>query len=370
MKTTVDTVVFYLIIFQTIQRYECLHCYACNGKDECGISFSSNSSTIKRVESKGDDFLDVCTISVNSEGITTRGLILSPVCHSSANQFCCKEDWCNSLPAPPLPALTSRTCRIDRCLGTNNACDSISNIATLSSATESCTGALAESEQTVMMTYKKKCTPGQYAATQDGSFTLAPYFCCNSPECNQQRVPPKLAIQCYTCDSRVTGLTGCSTFDLSSPHVYESGSSDSDEACATIIGLTGKDSFTNVTYPTFFIRTFIQHCKNQSLGNISYGGATFQGRINCCWKNHCNIERACHEFMTMRNIDRGKPVTARSEPGATTRMPEASKRLRGIAETMYQIVKIIPRVPKTLPDVADSMAGVLRGTPQVPEHIP
>ncbi|CAF4490877.1 unnamed protein product, partial [Rotaria socialis] len=290
MKTTVDTVVFYLIIFQTIQRYECLHCYACNGKDECGISFSSNSSTIKRVESKGDDFLDVCTISVNSEGITTRGLILSPVCRSSANQFCCKEDWCNSLPAPPLPALTSRTCRIDRCLGTNNTCDSISNIATLSSATESCTGALGESEQTVMMTYKKKCTPGQYAATQDGSFTLAPYFCCNSPECNQQRVPPKVAIQCYTCDSRVTGLTGCSTFDLSSPHVYESGSSDSDEACATIIGLTGKDSFTNVTYPTFFIRTFIQHCKNQSLGNISYGGATFQGRINCCWKNHCNIE--------------------------------------------------------------------------------
>ncbi|CAF1364477.1 unnamed protein product [Rotaria magnacalcarata] len=290
MKNTIEAVVLYLIIFQTIQIYECLHCYACNGKDECGISFSSNSSTIERVESKGDDFLDVCTISVNSEGITTRGLILSPMCRSSANQFCCKEDWCNSLPAPPLPALTSRTCRIDRCLGTNNKCDGISNIATLSSATESCTGTLVESEQPVMMTYKKKCAPGQYAATQDGSSTLAQYFCCNSPECNQQRVPSKVAIQCYTCDSRVTGLAGCSTLNLSSPHVYESGSSDSTEACATVIGFKGIDSFTNVTYPAFFIRTFIQHCNNQSLGNISYGGATFQGRINCCWKNHCNIE--------------------------------------------------------------------------------
>ncbi|CAM4891949.1 unnamed protein product [Rotaria socialis] len=44
--------------------------------------------------------------------------------------------------------------------------------------------------------------------------------------------------------------------------------------------------------------------------------------------------------------------------------------MRGIAETMYQIVKIIPRLPRTLPDVADSAAGVLRDTPQAPEHIP
>ncbi|CAF4231994.1 unnamed protein product, partial [Rotaria magnacalcarata] len=45
-------------------------------------------------------------------------------------------------------------------------------------------------------------------------------------------------------------------------------------------------------------------------------------------------------------------------------MPEASKRMREIAEITYQIVKIISRLPRTLPDVADSTTGVLRDTPQ------
>jgi hypothetical protein len=58
----------------------------------------------------------------------------------------------------------------------------------------------------------------------------------------------------------------------------------------TVIGFSGRDSSTNITYPDFVIRTFIQHCKNQSSGLVSYGGATFQGLINCCWKNFCNVE--------------------------------------------------------------------------------
>jgi len=76
---------------------------------------------------------------VNSVGITTRNLTLSYKCRSSANQFCCKEDLCNSLPTLPLPALTTRTCKIDRCLSYDDNCNNTDYMATLSSATESCT---------------------------------------------------------------------------------------------------------------------------------------------------------------------------------------------------------------------------------------
>ncbi|CAF3351577.1 unnamed protein product [Rotaria socialis] len=41
--------------------------------------------------------------------------------------------------------------------------------------------------------------------------------------------------------------------------------------------------------------------------------------------------------------------------------------MRGIAEAMYQIVKIIPRLPRTLSDIADSAAGALQDTPQKTE---
>jgi hypothetical protein len=60
-------------------------------------------------------------------------------------------------------------------------------------------------------------------------------FCCNSPECNTGHIgsPIKdVAIQCYTCDSRVTGLVGCTIFNESSPNVYKAGSSSNEEACA------------------------------------------------------------------------------------------------------------------------------------------
>ncbi|CAF4839779.1 unnamed protein product [Rotaria sp. Silwood1] len=115
-------------------------------------------------------------------------------------------------------------------------------------------------------------------------------FCCNYPECNEVPVPSKLAIKCYMCDSRINGLTGCSTLDILNPYVYESGSSNSFEACATIIGVEGQDPLTNISYSAFTIRTIIAHCENQSLGIVSYGGATFRGRINCCWTNLCNVE--------------------------------------------------------------------------------
>lgn len=69
--------------------------------------------------------------------------------------------------------------------------------------------------------------------------TTPDVFCCNSPECNTGHVssPVKgVAVQCYTCDSRITGSAGCTTFDASSLHVYKAGSSSPDESCAVSSG--------------------------------------------------------------------------------------------------------------------------------------
>jgi hypothetical protein len=60
-----------------------------------------------------------------------------------------------------------------------------------------------------------------------------------------------------------------------------------------IIGLAGKDPITNDYYPTFTIRTFIDNCVNQSFGNVIYGGALFQGSIDCCSTSLCNTHRKC-----------------------------------------------------------------------------
>jgi hypothetical protein len=57
-------------------------------------------------------------------------------------------------------------------------------------------------------------------------------FCFNSPEYNQQRLLPGDDIRCYTCDSRITGLEGCSELNTSNSHVYNSGSSNPSESCA------------------------------------------------------------------------------------------------------------------------------------------
>ncbi|CAF1603008.1 unnamed protein product, partial [Adineta ricciae] len=99
-----------------------------------------------------------------------------------------------------------------------------------------------------------------------------------------------ISIQCYTCDSRVTGLEGCMLFNESSPDVYKAASSSRDESCATIIGLSGQDSVTGTTYPDFAMRTFISKCVDRDWGTVSYGGATFRGRIKCCTSDLCNKE--------------------------------------------------------------------------------
>ncbi|CAF3765074.1 unnamed protein product [Rotaria sp. Silwood1] len=77
-------------------------------------------------------------------------------------------------------------------------------------------------------------------------------------------------------------MEGCMPFNASSPYVYEAGSSIQSESCATIIGLEGRDAVTGSAYPAFAIRTFIPNCVNQSMGHVSYGGAYFKGRIECC----------------------------------------------------------------------------------------
>lgn len=57
-----------------------------------------------------------------------------------------------------------------------------------------------------------------------------------------------------------------------------------------IVGLPGKDPSTNINYPAFTMRTFIENCQNQSGKRVSYGGAIFQGRIQCCRTDYCNTE--------------------------------------------------------------------------------
>lgn len=77
--------------------------------------------------------------------------------------------------------------------------------------------------------------PGKIAAYGDTFSWVGESFCCNSPECNKESLPSKLAIKCYVCDSRVTGLTGCDTLNTLNQNVYEAGSSISTEACAVSI---------------------------------------------------------------------------------------------------------------------------------------
>ncbi len=150
-----------------------------------------------------------------------------------------------------------------------------------------------------------------YTGGRTHSSNTPSVFCCNSPECNTGHIGNAIkgaAIQCYTCDSRITGLAGCMIFNESNPYVYKAGSSSNEESCAvsslknsissyikiniykTIIGVEGRDAVTGATYPTFAIRTFISKCVNQPLGSVSYGGAYFKGRIECCSTHLCNTQ--------------------------------------------------------------------------------
>ena len=161
--------------------------------------------------------------------------------------------------------------------------------------------------------YQKACQPtireGTKAINLQSPDALSVY-CCNSPECNSGRIENAIkgsTLQCYTCDSRITGLDGCLIFNESSPYVYKAGSSSNQESCAvsnvsksvissidiyiivqTIIGLEGQDVTTGISYPNFSIRTFIANCVDQPFGRVSFGGAYFKGRIECCSTPLCN----------------------------------------------------------------------------------
>ncbi|CAF1326630.1 unnamed protein product [Adineta steineri] len=247
-------------------------------------------ASVKVVYSEGDDSLFSCSIKVTPEGWTIRALVPAYECQSSPYEFCCNEVYCNHLPSPPLPALTSLKCTVSKCTKSRETC--IPKLTTISSATESCSARFGEDGYRY---YKKGCQPTISGIDQAYPWKKTePMHCCNSPKCNiepEANAFKGIAIQCYTCDSRITGLEGCMLFDESSPHVYKAGSSSREESCATIIGLTGRDSVTGTIYPDFAIRTFIPKCVNQNWGTVSYGGATFWGRIECCANHLCNKEK-------------------------------------------------------------------------------
>jgi hypothetical protein len=80
--------------------------------------------------------------------------------------------------------------------------------------------------------YKNGCSPEISTVFKDGLTVIEDSYCYNVLDYNQNSLLEKAAIRCYLCDSRVDGLTGCSTLDISSKYVYDSGSSSSSEACA------------------------------------------------------------------------------------------------------------------------------------------
>ncbi|CAF1471432.1 unnamed protein product [Adineta steineri] len=223
-------------------------------------------------------------ITVNASGLTIRSLMPSYACRSSPYQFCCNQDLCNSLSSPPLPAFTTLTCAIDVCYTNDSHCND--SIVYLSSATESCT---RKHQGIVSKSYQTGCTPNSTTMiSSTGESISHDLFCCNYPECNQQILPRGEAIHCYTCDSRITRLRDCNILNPMSKYVYNSASSNPSESCAMIVGLAGKDFITGQKYPAFTIRTFINNCTNQSFGNVTYGGVTFEGRIDCCSTSLCN----------------------------------------------------------------------------------
>ncbi|CAF2050611.1 unnamed protein product [Rotaria magnacalcarata] len=279
-------ILFFIILIFGIQPHHALRCYSCREKKQCGVSFSKNDA-IRIIE--GSDLYDSCSIIVDSNGITIRDMIQSQNCRSSSNQFCCNHDLCNSLPSPPLPAFTALTCAMSNCKSNRNQCNnSLDYVVYRSSATESC---LSIHGDTVHKSYKMGCSPRRTRIKfANGRLISQGLYCCNYPECNQRILRPDEAIRCYTCDSRITGLTDCMILNTSSPYIYKSASSDSSDSCAMIVGLAGTDLKTGHHYLSFTIRTFIHNCVNQSFGNVTYGGAAFQGRIQCCSTSLCNID--------------------------------------------------------------------------------
>ncbi|CAF1086085.1 unnamed protein product [Adineta ricciae] len=282
----------YVIFVYAIDVIQSLKCYSCSGGHTCGSLFSPDSPNVKTVTAPHREEYFSCAISVTPEGVTSRHVIPSHACRSSSHQFCCNRDLCNSLPSPPLPALTARKCILGKCVMDDGICvDDDEQITVLSSATESCS--ITSSKGVYQKSFTHNCQPTVRDLTRHVQelSTRSSVMCCNSPECNREILTNAVkgsSLQCYTCDSRISGLAGCQVLDPSSPNVYKSGTSSPSESCATIVGVEGQDPVTKVKYPAFVIRTFISKCVDHSLGKVSYGGATFHGRIQCCKSHLCN----------------------------------------------------------------------------------
>ncbi|UJR38898.1 hypothetical protein I4U23_031566 [Adineta vaga] len=256
-----------MTIERGIYQGRILQCYTCNEGPECGILFSSrlNNNNTEHLFKSGHETLYSCSISISPESLITRDMILSNTRQSSSSQYCCKDNLCNSLPSPPLPAFTNLTCLVGHCSSPDNKCDDKIRIAYRSSAIESCSSIQPQTEVDVYKSYQKKCSPGLDSEPHsriEAVITINS-SCCYSWNCNQQFLSHGNGLNCYVYDS---------------------------QSCATIIGLTGYDNNRNITYPSFTILTFVENCQNQPFGIVSYRDITFQGRINCCETNYCNTE--------------------------------------------------------------------------------
>src|ERR1700722_18023418 len=105
----------------------------------------------------------------------------------------------------------------------------------------------------IYKSYRKACFPGRtdIMVGQTKSWFTNQSFCCNTLECSQRSLSNRVAIGCYVCDSRVTGLAGCSILNASSPHVYKTGSSSFSEVCA-VSGL--REKFPTLIKKLIFLR--------------------------------------------------------------------------------------------------------------------
>ncbi|UJR32805.1 hypothetical protein I4U23_020267 [Adineta vaga] len=279
----------YFILFFLIPLHETLRCYSCRGEKQCGILFSSNSTDVKIID--GNDLEDSCSITMNLNGSLIRNIIPSYLCGSTLYQFCCNYDLCNSLPSLPLPVFNNLKCMVDVCRINDSQCNK--SIINLSSTTQSC---IRKDGKTSYKSYQTGCSSN---ATKYNDV-----YCCNYPLCNEQDFHHSEAIRCYTCDSRLTGLKDCDILNITNPYVYNSVSSNPSESCAMIIGLAGKDLAIGQNYSAFTIRTFINNCTNQSLGNITYGGIRFQGQIECCSTSLCNTNPLYTNITLPSNISK------------------------------------------------------------------
>jgi hypothetical protein len=141
-----------IVLFLVLPPIASLRCYSCRGGKQCGNSFSTTTVTEKIL--LGNDLYDTCSVRMMNEpetvdsilhrldknGETHREVMPVDACRSSARQFCCNEDLCNGLSAPPLPAFTELSCALSRCPIDDEGCEKSNySLVYRSSATASCT---------------------------------------------------------------------------------------------------------------------------------------------------------------------------------------------------------------------------------------